>query len=150
MLGRDCFFAEINDIGTVRPHHNFVEIGEVRGSQEHRNRYNCGAQFAGVVALFLGAEEMGLSSLGLYRPEGLNRYTIRQFLVPFEQTARLCGMRYLPPYIVHGMHRNSGTQMLDQYAGNYRTLLEGLRDGRFELDKLEALEYANDILSDPA
>ena len=71
MLGRDCFFAQINDVGTVRPQHYFVKIGEVRGSQEHRNRDNCGAQFAGVVALFLGAEEMWLSSLGLNRPVSL-------------------------------------------------------------------------------
>jgi putative NADPH-quinone reductase len=27
------------------------------------------------------------------------------FLPPFEQTARLCGMRWLPPYILHGAHR---------------------------------------------
>ena len=39
-----------------------------------------------------------------YRSDGYNRFTIRQFLAPFEQTAVLCGMRYLPPYVVHGIH----------------------------------------------
>ena len=40
-----------------------------------------------------------------YCEEGYNRYTIRQYLRPFEGTARLCGMRYLPPWVVFGTHR---------------------------------------------
>jgi glutathione-regulated potassium-efflux system ancillary protein KefG len=27
-----------------------------------------------------------------YQPDGHNRFTMRQFLVPLEQTAHLCGM----------------------------------------------------------
>lgn len=41
----------------------------------------------------------------VYQHEGNNRYTIQEFLRPFEQTARLCKMRYLPPFVVHGTHR---------------------------------------------
>ncbi len=40
-----------------------------------------------------------------YQPQGYNRFTVRQFLAPIEQTARLCGMEYLPPYVIHGTHR---------------------------------------------
>ena len=41
---------------------------------------------------------------GSYGDAGCNRFTIRDLLAPFEQTARLCGMRYLPPFVVHGTH----------------------------------------------
>ena len=37
-----------------------------------------------------------------YDPEGLNRFTMRQFLAPIEQTFRLCGVEYRPPFVVHG------------------------------------------------
>ncbi|HYZ30712.1 MAG TPA: NAD(P)H-dependent oxidoreductase [Crenalkalicoccus sp.] len=39
-----------------------------------------------------------------YGPEGANRYQVQEFLRPFEQTARLCHMRWLPPFIVYGAH----------------------------------------------
>ncbi|MBT8399663.1 MAG: NAD(P)H-dependent oxidoreductase, partial [Rhodothermia bacterium] len=39
-----------------------------------------------------------------YRRDGYNRFTIRQFLAPIEQTVLLCGMDYLPPYVIHGTH----------------------------------------------
>jgi glutathione-regulated potassium-efflux system ancillary protein KefF len=40
-----------------------------------------------------------------YRPDGLNRYFFDAFLPPYEQTAALCGMRFLPPLVLHGAHR---------------------------------------------
>lgn len=40
-----------------------------------------------------------------YRPEGYNRHPFDAFLPPYRQTAQLCGMRFLPPQIVHGAHR---------------------------------------------
>lgn len=40
-----------------------------------------------------------------YRPDGYNRYFFDAFLHPFEQTAALCGMTWLPPLVLHGAHR---------------------------------------------
>ena len=40
-----------------------------------------------------------------YRPDGHNRYFFDAFLHPCEQTAALCGMRWLPPLVLHGAHR---------------------------------------------
>ena len=40
-----------------------------------------------------------------YRPDNYNRYFFDAFLPPFEQTAALCGMRFLPPLMLHGAHR---------------------------------------------
>ena len=40
-----------------------------------------------------------------YHPQGYNRYSFDAFLPPYEQTAALCGMRFLPPLVLHGAHR---------------------------------------------
>lgn len=40
-----------------------------------------------------------------YSPEGHNRYFFDAFLPPYEQTAMLCGMRFVPPLVLHGAHR---------------------------------------------
>ena len=42
-----------------------------------------------------------------YQPDGYNRYRFDTFLPPYEQTAALCGMRFLPPLIIHGAHKLS-------------------------------------------
>ena len=42
-----------------------------------------------------------------YRPDGHNRYFFDEFLHPYEQTAALAGMRWLPPLVLHGAHRVS-------------------------------------------
>ena len=39
-----------------------------------------------------------------YHPQGYNRYFFDAFLPPYEQTAALCGLRFLPPLILHGAH----------------------------------------------
>ena len=40
-----------------------------------------------------------------YHPSGHNRYFFDAFLPPYEQTAALAGMRFLPPLVLHGAHR---------------------------------------------
>lgn len=40
-----------------------------------------------------------------YRPGGYNRHFFDAFLPPYEQTAALTGMRWLPPLLLHGAHR---------------------------------------------
>lgn len=42
-----------------------------------------------------------------YHPQGYNRYFFDAFLPPYEQTAVLCGLRFLPPLVLHGAHRAS-------------------------------------------
>ena len=70
---------------------------------------------------------------GAYHPEGANRLTIRELLAPLEQTARLCGMRYLAPFVVFGTHRLRPAEIEGQAAG-YAALLAGLRDGTLDLE----------------
>ncbi len=40
-----------------------------------------------------------------YHPAGYNRYFFDAYLTPYEQTARLTGMRWLPPLVLHAAHR---------------------------------------------
>ncbi len=40
-----------------------------------------------------------------YTPAGHNRHFFDAFLPPYEQTAALAGMRWLPPLVLHGAHR---------------------------------------------
>ena len=37
-----------------------------------------------------------------YGPEGANRFTIAELMRPWEQTAHLCGMRWVKPVVIHG------------------------------------------------
>lgn len=51
-----------------------------------------------------------------YHPQGYNRYFFDAFLPPYEQTAALCGMRFLPPLVLHGAHRASEQSVADHVA----------------------------------
>lgn len=80
-----------------------------------------------------------------YRRGGYNRYTIRELLVPLEQTAHLCGMEYLPPFVIHGTHRMD-KQAIMQAAEDYRRVIEGLRDEQIDLDEARKHPFINSWL----
>jgi glutathione-regulated potassium-efflux system ancillary protein KefF len=48
-----------------------------------------------------------------YRPDGYNRYFFDAFLYPYEQTAALVGMRWLPPLVLHGAHRIADAELAE-------------------------------------
>ena len=62
-----------------------------------------------------------------YCREGHNVFAMKELLAPFEQTARLCGMKYLPPFLVHGTHRLDDAQVRVA-AGEFASCLEQLTD----------------------
>jgi glutathione-regulated potassium-efflux system ancillary protein KefG len=64
-----------------------------------------------------------------YCAKGSNRFSILQLLAPIEQTGRLCGMDFLPPFVVHGTFSLTARE-IDDHAADYRRLVEALRDGR--------------------
>jgi glutathione-regulated potassium-efflux system ancillary protein KefG len=66
-----------------------------------------------------------------YSRTGHNRYTIRELLVPIERTAALCGMTYLPPFVVHGTHSLDDAEIA-RHAADYRRVVEALRDDRLD------------------
>lgn len=74
-----------------------------------------------------------------------NRFTVREFLTPFEQTANLCKMIYLPPFVVHGTHLLQ-KQELTNVAHLYRSLLERMVGGEFNIESMKMFPYLNDWL----
>ncbi len=81
-----------------------------------------------------------------YQHEGHNRFTIRELLAPLEQTARLCGMDFLPPFVVHGTHRLTSTDIAAA-AVEYRAVVEALRDDRLDLAAARQLPRINSHLA---
>ena len=63
-----------------------------------------------------------------YHHEGRNRFEIKDLLSPFNQTAYLCSMAYLAPFVIHS-GRRMGEAQLSTAAESYRDLIVGLRDG---------------------
>jgi len=59
-----------------------------------------------------------------YHPQGYNRYFFDAFLPPYEQTAALCGMRFLPPLILHGAHKANDADL----AAHTQTYQQRLAD----------------------
>lgn len=62
----------------------------------------------------------------VYCNEGKNLYSINEFLRPFEQTARLCGMQYLSPFAVMGTHQLKAEE-LENYVLQYKQIVECLQ-----------------------
>lgn len=78
-----------------------------------------------------------------YHPDGYNHFTVRQLLAPIEQTAYLCKMTFLPPFLVHGTHSITSAE-IDQYIKEYRELLLALVENRVDLDAAGKLNRIND------
>jgi glutathione-regulated potassium-efflux system ancillary protein KefG len=73
-----------------------------------------------------------------YRHEGYNRFTVRELLAPWDQTAYLCGMRFLAPFVVHAALRVAGDADCAPASARYRKLIVALRDDQLDLDHAAA------------
>jgi glutathione-regulated potassium-efflux system ancillary protein KefG len=78
-----------------------------------------------------------------YHTEGRNRFSIRQLLAPLEQTANLCKMIFLAPFVIHGTHAISQDE-ISQYADDYREMIVALMESRVEIDTARKLDRIND------
>ena len=82
-----------------------------------------------------GKKLMGAITAGgrknAYQQGGYNRYTVEELLRPVEQTARLCGMDYLPPFVVYGTHAMEPADF-GEHAQRYQRVLRGLTHGEFD------------------
>lgn len=79
-----------------------------------------------------------------YAHDGRNRFTIAEFLTPFNQTAQLCKMSYLPPFAVQGTHRLSD-EAIGDHAEHYVALLHALHDGSLDEGSIAGHTFLNDI-----
>lgn len=84
----------------------------------------------------------------VYSRQGRNRFTIRELLAPFDQTATLCRMHYLPPFVIDGTHRLKSTD-IELHAIQYEQLLHALTHDRISEKEWKGVEYLNDLLPIP-
>lgn len=82
-----------------------------------------------------------------YRRDGYNRFTMRELLAPWEQTARLCGMHFLAPFTVHAALRVAVDEDVAERREDYRRLVVALRDDRVDLERAAGCENLADELA---
>lgn len=75
-----------------------------------------------------------------YTERGFQRFPLRTFLTPLEQTARLCAMRFVAPYVLYAALRAPTDQRVDPHVAGYRRLLEAIRDDAYDFDRAERME----------
>ncbi|MDH4164439.1 MAG: NAD(P)H-dependent oxidoreductase [Nitrospirota bacterium] len=78
----------------------------------------------------------------LFCREGFNRCTIREYLEPVEQLARICGMEYLPPFVIHGTNELTGPE-IGRHADDYRRVIEAVRDNRIDWEAARSFPRLN-------
>ena len=78
-----------------------------------------------------------------YSGEGDSRFNIRQLLAPLEQTARLCGMRYLPPFALFGARTAVGDGRHAQHRGDWLRRLRAIGEERFDFAAAADLPLLN-------
>ena len=66
-----------------------------------------------------------------YSKSGYQNFPLTTFMTPFEQTANLCRMTYLPPFAYFGAHTTDDTT-LTAHAKAYGTYISALRDETFD------------------
>ena len=87
-------------------------------------------------------------TLEAYQHEGRNRFTIKELLAPFDQTAHLCKMDYLPPFVVHGTHRLL-QEDIEFHALQYEQLLVALTSDRISDNEWQGIRYLNELCPIP-
>ncbi len=63
-----------------------------------------------------------------YAAAGGNRWTVGEFLRPFEATAQLCNMRWRPPFVFHQSHLATAVELVDA-AARYQARILALQRG---------------------
>lgn len=88
-------------------------------------------------ALSAGAAE------GAFRAEGNHQHTIRELLVPLEQTAILTGMYYLPPFTLFASRTAVDDNRVVNHTEQWQQLLIALREKRVDLAVASQLPTLN-------
>jgi glutathione-regulated potassium-efflux system ancillary protein KefG len=84
-----------------------------------------------------------------YQLDGFHGFTLAEFLRPLQRTMTLCGMTWLPPFVVHGTHRRTDEE-LEDLGNKYGQLLQGLAQGDLRPEDLGALDRLNQAVAAPA
>lgn len=79
-----------------------------------------------------------------YQTEGLNQYPLRELLRPFEQTAHLCQMHYIPPFVLFGSRTAQEDLRIDGHIKQAKSLIHKLQQGQLDHTSLSHFDLSND------
>jgi putative NADPH-quinone reductase len=82
----------------------------------------------------------------VYSRDGGYAHELRDFFAPFEQTAKLCRMRYLPPFALYAAGHAVEEGRLEEHVRDYTTLLGALVEERLDLDRAAEQNTLSDRL----
>ena len=71
-------------------------------------------------------------SANSYSDSGYNEHDISEFLLPFSQMSKICNLEYLPPFVLHDIHKRHESQHIARKAAEYRQqllMLQQIDDG---------------------
>lgn len=77
-----------------------------------------------------------------YCATGKDRFSITQLLEPFNQTAKVCKMNYLPPFVVHGTHKILSEEIIKK-AELYNFLLTFIGNNKLKSESFDQYTYLN-------
>lgn len=77
-----------------------------------------------------------------YQKEGKNRYTVKELLAPFEQTAILCKMDYLPPFAIQGTHKIEKDE-IRKHTSAFKEMLNYIINEENDLSVLKENTFLN-------
>ncbi len=84
-----------------------------------------------------------------YKEDGVHRYHVRDFLRTFERTAALCGMNYLPPFVVHHTSELMSSEDIAIYSDLYKKVIISLMDLKdIDINTMNKFDYMNDYILD--
>lgn len=78
-----------------------------------------------------------------YSPTGRDYFTIPQLLEPFCQTAKVCRMHYMPPFVIHGTH-SMDEKGYEESGKLYAKVLRHLEKTKIDIAELADFHYFND------
>ncbi|HBI01853.1 MAG TPA: NAD(P)H-dependent oxidoreductase [Flavobacterium sp.] len=78
-----------------------------------------------------------------YCATGKDRFSIPELLEPFNQTAKVCKMNYLPPFVVHGTHKMNEEEVFN-HAKTYAELLLFLTKNEINSEEINRNFYMNE------
>jgi putative NADPH-quinone reductase len=84
----------------------------------------------------------------VYSRDGGYRYELRDFFVPFEQTALLCRMRYLPPFVLFAAGHAADEDRLEGHVEDYGRLLTALVEDRLDMERAQRENRLSEHLGD--
>lgn len=79
----------------------------------------------------------------VYCKKSKDRYTIPEILEPFILTAQVCGMHYLPPFVIHGTHRLP-QERIEEKTDNYAKFINYILNNDVDWDEVSKNHYTND------